>query len=142
MKVEQLSIFLENKAGRLAEVTRTLMDAEVNIKALSLADTTEFGILRLIVDDHEKAKAALKEAGFTVGFTGVVAVEVPHKPGGLNQILQIIGENGINLEYMYGFHHQGENAVMIMRFDRTGPAMDVLRENGIRIFSGLDLCNA
>ena len=142
MKVEQLSIFLENKAGRLAEVTRTLMDTGINIKALSLADTTEFGILRLIVDDHEKAKAALKEAGFTVGFTGVVAVEVPHRPGGLNQILQIVGDRGINLEYMYGFHHQGENAVMIMRFDRTGPAMDVLRENGIRIFSGLDLCGA
>ena len=142
MKVEQLSIFLENKAGRLAEVTRTLMDTGINIKALSLADTTEFGILRLIVDDHEKAKAALKEAGFTVGFTSVVAVEVPHKPGGLNRILQIVGDRGINLEYMYGFHHQGQNAVMIMRFDRTGPAVDTLRESGIRLFSSDDLRGA
>lgn len=142
MKVEQLSIFLENKAGRLAEVTRTLMTAGVNIKALSLADTTEFGILRLIVDAHDKAKAALKEAGFTVGFTGVVAVEVPHKPGGLNQILQIVGDRGINLEYMYGFHHQGENAVMIMRFDRTGPAIEALKESGIRIYSDEELCGA
>ncbi len=140
MKVEQLSIFLENKAGRLAEVTRTLAENGVNIKALSLADTTEFGILRLIVDDNEKAKTALKDAGFTVGFTGVVAVEVPHRPGGLNQILQILGERGINLEYMYGFHHQGENAVMIMRFDRTAPAVETLREKGVRIFSGEELC--
>ena len=84
MKVEQLSIFLENKAGRLAQVTKTLAEAGINIRALSLADTSDFGILRLIVNDTEKAINIMKEAGFTVGRTAVVAVEVDDKPGGLN----------------------------------------------------------
>ena len=90
MKVEQISIFLENKAGRLAEVTGILGKAEINIRALSLADTSDFGILRLIVNDHEKAKKVLKDHGFTVGRTEVVAVEVEDRPGGLNNILQIL----------------------------------------------------
>lgn len=90
MKVEQLSIFLENKAGRLAQVTKTLAEAGINIRALSLADTSDFGILRLIVNDTEKAINIMKEAGFTVGRTAVVAVEVDDKPGGLNNILEAL----------------------------------------------------
>ena len=140
MKVEQISIFLENKAGRLAEVTSTLADAGINIKALSLADTSEFGILRLIVDKHEEAKAALKDKGFTVGRTSVIALEVPHEPGGLNKILQLLGSKGVNLEYMYGFHHSGKNAVMIMRFDRTELAVEVMQQSGVRIFSDQEIC--
>ena len=140
MKVEQLSIFLENKAGRLAEVTSILTEAGVNIMALSLADTSEFGILRLIVDDHEKAQAALKAKGFTVGKTSVVAVEVAHNPGGLNDILQILEKKGINVEYMYGFPYQGAAAIIIFRFDRSELAVEVLQQSGVRVFSESDIC--
>ena len=100
MKSEQLSVFLENRAGRLAEVTHTLAEAGVNIRALSLADTSDFGILRLIVCNHEKAQTVLKEKGFTLGRTHVVAVEVPDQPGGLDAILQLMSANNINVEYM------------------------------------------
>ncbi len=140
MKVEQLSIFLENKAGRLAEVTHVLAAANINIRALSLADTSEFGILRMIVDEQDKAKAALKENGFTVGLTSVVAVEVPHKPGGLDAILQIMGKNGINIEYMYAFLQKGENAVMIFRFDDVDKAMGILKDAGMPMLTSSQVC--
>jgi len=137
MKVEQLSIFLENKAGRLAEVTHALNAARINIRALSLADTSEFGILRLIVDDHEKAKALLKEQGFTVGRTHVVAVQVEDKPGGLDAILQLLRGKDINVEYMYAFVQAGSpNATLILRFDKTDLALDVLAESGIPVIPG------
>lgn len=97
MKVEQLSIFLENKAGRLAQVTKTLAEAGINIRALSLADTSDFGILRLIVNDTEKAINIMKEAGFTVGRTAVVAVEVDDKPGGLNNILEALSGQNVKI---------------------------------------------
>ncbi|ACV68426.1 ACT domain-containing protein [Desulfohalobium retbaense] len=140
MKVEQISIFLENRAGRLADVTRVLSESGVNIRALSLADTSDFGILRLIVTDHEKAKAALKEKGFTVGRTNVVAVEVDDQPGGLHKILDLLTSNSINVEYMYAFVQQsGKNAVLIFRFDRTDQAIDVLQEHGVRIIPGSEL---
>lgn len=140
MKVEQLSIFLENKAGRLAGVTTILDEAGINILALSLADTSEYGILRLIVNDHEKAQVALKSRGFTVGRTGVVAVEVDHNPGGLNRILHILEKKGINVEYMYGFPYQGAAAIMMFRFDRAELAVEVLQQSGVRVFSGKDIC--
>jgi hypothetical protein len=101
MKVEQISIFIENKSGRLAEVTDVLGKAGVNIRALSLADTSDFGILRLIVDKTDQAQKALKEKGFTVNKTEVVAVEVPDRPSGLCGILQILDSAGVNVEYMY-----------------------------------------
>lgn len=137
MKAEQISIFLENRAGRLEEVTRILAEANINIRALSLADTSDFGILRLIVSDHEKAKAALKENGFTVGRNAVVAVKVPDKPGGLHSILNLLNGNNINVEYMYAFVHQSERAaVIIFRFDRTDQAIDALQNNNIEIIPG------
>jgi hypothetical protein len=140
MKVEQLSIFLENKAGRMAEVTAALAEAGINIKALSLADTSEFGILRLIVDKIEEAQTLLKDKGFTIGRTGVVAVEVSHSPGGLDKILRLLEKQGINVEYMYGFPYQSAEAIIIFRFDRSELAVDVLRQNGIRLFTPGDLC--
>ena len=137
MKVEQISVFLENRAGRLSEVTQTLEDNGINIRALSLADTSDFGILRLIVSDNEKAKTALKERGFTVGRTTVVPVEVQDSPGGLNAILGILSSNGINVEYMYAFVQQsGKDAVLIFRFDRTDQAIETLQENGVTVLTG------
>jgi len=137
MKVEQLSIFLENKAGRLAEVTRALSRANINIRALSLADTSEFGILRLIVDDHEKAKTVLKEQGFTVGRTNVVAVAVDDRPGGLDNILHLLSGHGINVEYMYAFVQAGgKSATLILRFDKTDEALAVLTGHNVPIIPG------
>jgi hypothetical protein len=137
MRVEQISIFLENRAGRLAEITRILGEAGINIRALSLADTSDFGILRLIVSDTDKAKTVLRERGFTVGKTNVVAVEVEDRPGGLNRILEILSRENINVEYMYAFvQHTGENAVIIFRFDDTDAAVKLLLDNNIKVLEG------
>jgi hypothetical protein len=137
MKVEQISVFLENKPGGLENVTKVLKDVNINIRTLSIADTTNFGILRLIVNDVDTAKKVLKENGFTVGRTTVVAVEVPDRPGGLHGILEILSKNNINVEYMYAFvERSGENAVMIFRFDLTDAAIDVLLQNGVKVLSG------
>src|SRR5512143_3595751 len=127
MKVEQISIFLENKSGRLAEVTDILAKKGINIRALSLADTADFGILRLIVNDIEKTKKLLKDNGFTVGQNEVVAVEVPDRPGGLAGILSALKGKDINVEYMYAFVQKSEgNAVLIFRFDEIEKAIDTL----------------
>ncbi len=140
MRAEQISVFLENRTGRLAEVSAVLAKAQVNIRALSLADTSDFGVLRLIVDNNEKAKEALKNAGFTVGKTNVVAVEVEDRPGGLHKILNLLFQSGINVEYMYAFVQQsGSNAVMIFRFDQTDKALNILTENHIKIIEGKTL---
>ncbi len=137
MKVEQISIFIENKSGRLAEVARVLGDAGVNIRALSLADTSDFGILRLIVNDCEKAKQVLKNTGFTVSKTEVVAIEVPDRPGGLFEILQALDKESINVEYMYAFVERcGENAVIIFRFDETEKAIKTLLDKEFNVLEG------
>jgi hypothetical protein len=137
MKVEQISVFLENKPGALAEVTRILGETGVNIRALSLADTKDFGILRLIVNDNEKAKEVLGQKGFTVRKTEVVAVEVPDRPGGLAEIIKILAEASINVEYLYAFVQQsGENAIIIFRFDETDRAIAVLSEKKVRLLEG------
>jgi len=134
MKVEQISIFIENKSGRLAEICGILGEAGVNIRALSLADTSDFGILRLIVQDSETALKVLKEHRFTVSKTDVIGVEVPDSPGGLSSILRILDQNQINVEYMYAFvERSGANAVIIFRFDDIDGAIDVLRKNGIKV---------
>lgn len=140
MKVEQISIFLENKSGRLADVTSVLAEAGINIRALSLADTADFGILRLILTDLDKAKSVLKEKGFTVGRTEVVAVEVSDRPGGLAHILNIMKDQGINVEYMYAFvQKSGSNAIIIFRFDVVEKAIDALRKAGVRVLSGEEI---
>ena len=140
MKVEQISIFIENKSGRLAEVARVLGEKGVNIRALSLADTSDFGILRLLVDDTDGAQANLKEAGFTVNKTEVVAVEVPDDPGGLCKILQVLDESKINVEYMYAFvERNAGNAVIIFRFDETDNAITTLQSKGVNILTGKQL---
>jgi hypothetical protein len=137
MKVEQISVFLENKPGALTEVTRILGEGGINIRALSLADTKDFGILRLIVNDNEKAKSILVARGFTVRKTEVVAVEVPDRPGGLADILKCLSQSKINVEYLYAFVQQtGSNAIIIFRFDETDRAIEVLSKNGVKILEG------
>jgi hypothetical protein len=137
MKVEQISIFLENKPGTLESATRTLRDANINIRALSLADTSDFGVLRLIVNDVEKAKQVLKDEGFTVGRTSVVAVLVPDRPGGLHSILEVLARESINVEYMYAFvERSGENAIIIFRFNMTDQAIEVLQKNNFKVLPG------
>ena len=140
MKAEQISVFLENKAGRLAEVTGILSEANVNIRALALADTSDFGVLRLIVDDNIKAVESLKNRGFTVGRTDVVAVEVEDRPGGLYRLLDMLNKAGTNVEYMYAFvQHSGENAVMIFRFDNIDEAIKVLEEHNVKVINGKEV---
>ena len=140
MRVEQISIFLENKSGRLAEVTAVLAAAGINIRALSLADTADFGIMRLIVDKIDQAKQALKDNGFTLGKTEVLALEVPYRPGGLAEILRTLGKAGINVEYMYAFVQRSlDNAIVIFRFDELDKAIEVLTAAGVRILRGEEL---
>ncbi|HOW96157.1 MAG TPA: ACT domain-containing protein [Kiritimatiellia bacterium] len=127
MKVRQLSIFMENRAGRLAEIMQSLGDAGINIRALSLADTSDFGILRLIVSQVDKALEVLRKAGHTVSLTDVVAVEVPDHPGGLASVLTPLREAGVNVEYMYAFVEKAtDKAVVIFRFEETEAALKVL----------------
>ncbi|MBU0665094.1 MAG: ACT domain-containing protein [Proteobacteria bacterium] len=141
MRVEQIAVFLENKSGRLAEITATLADNGVNIRALSVADTADFGILRLIVDDVEKAKKVLKANGFTVGVTNVIAVEVADRSGGLAKVLKTIEKAGLNIEYMYAFvNRSGENAVLIFRFEEMDRAIAALQQDGFTILSGAQIC--
>ena len=142
MQVEQISVFIENKSGRLAEVTRALGEAGINIRALSLADTSDFGILRLIVNDCEKARGELKQRGFTVSKTEVVAVEVPDQPGGLARILQTLDGKNLNVEYMYAFVERcGGNAVIIFRFDELERAIETLVDSGFTVLPGERLYN-
>ncbi len=140
MRAEQISIFLENKAGRLAEVTSILAEADVNIRALAIADTSDFGVLRLIVNDNQRAIEALRNRGFTVGKTDVVAVEVEDRPGGLYRILDLLYKAEINVEYMYAFVTQsGSNAIMIFRFDNIEEAVKLLKENNVTVINGSEV---
>ena len=132
--VEQISVFIENRPGRLAEVSRILGNADVNMRALTLADTTDFGILRIIVNDVERAVEALKTRNFPVGKTDVVAIEVVDKPGGLASILEILYQANINVEYMYAFlERHKDNAVIIFRFDNIEEAIRLLEDRGINV---------
>lgn len=134
MKVKQLSIFMENRAGRMAEIARQLGEARINIRALSLADTSDFGILRLIVNDVDKAMKILKDSGHTVSLTEVVAVEVPDSPGGLASVLEALRDGGVNVEYMYAFVEKAtDKAVVIFRFEDIDAAVKVLAKANISV---------
>ncbi len=113
--VKQLSIFLENRKGRLKEVTKVLAEAEVNIRALALAESAEFGILRLVVDNPEKARSVLSAAGFTVKEQDVFAVAVPDQPGGFYQVVRILAEDDINIDYTYAFVRGKDQAILIFK---------------------------
>ena len=118
--VQQVSVFLENKSGRLAQVTRALADAGINLGALSIADTSDFGILRFICDQPDKAAKVLREAGFSVGETEVLAVEVPHRPGGLADLVEAIKPLDVNIEYLYAFVGRNrDNAMVVLRVENA-----------------------
>ncbi len=136
MTVQQISVFIENRAGRLAQATSALGEAGVNIRALSLAETSDFGILRLIVDRTDLAKEVLSKQGFTVDKTEVVAVQVPDRPMGLGHILHMLDEAQIVVEYLYAFIERcGDNAVIIFRFDNSDQAIAALTASGVKVLS-------
>ena len=140
MTVEQISVFVENRSGQLGDVTRVLEEADVNIRALSLSDTTDFGVLRLMADDTQKAREALSKAGFTVGSTPVVAVDVADRPGGLGHVLGVLSEHCINVEYLYAYtQRESTRATIIFRFDRTEEAVQALLARGIRVLGPDDI---
>lgn len=138
--IKQISIFLENKRGRLLEATETLAKAEINIRALSIADTSEFGILRLIVPDPVKAKEVLEKNNFTVRENDVIAVQVVDSPGGLASVLKILNDAEINVEYIYAFvQKSGEKAVVVMKIEDLQRGIKVLRDRGIVLLSYEDI---
>lgn len=140
MKLKQLSLFLENKPAHLKTPCQVLADAGINILTLSLADTEQFGILRLIVPDWEKAKAVLEGAGCVVNVTEVVAVEVDDRPGGLARLLEVIDDAGINIEYMYAFTFgRKDKAVMIFRFEDPNIAIERLLPKGVSLVESVEL---
>ena len=132
--IEQISIFIENTKGRLAEVCGLLGEKNINIKALTIAESPEFGILRVVLDNASQAKNVLKEQGFIATSAQVVAVEVSDTPGGLAKALKVLADNDINLEYMYGFVEKtSEKALMVFKLDNVEKAIDVLQKNNISI---------
>lgn len=138
--VKQVSVFLENRAGRIYDVCNLLGKNEINIRALSVADTSDFGILRLILDNPDKAIKILKDEKFTVSSTDVVAIEISDKPGGLAEILKIFDENSINVEYMYAFLAKiPEKAILIFRFDNTEEVIEKLKKKNIKLISSEEL---
>jgi hypothetical protein len=142
MEVKQISLFLENKKGRLWEAMDVLAKAKINIRALSIADTSDFGILRLIVPDPEKAKKALTKSNFTVRENDVIAVEVSDTPGGLAGVLKILTDADINVEYMYAFvEKSGKKAVVVLRTDSISKGKKALTKAGVAVLPAQKVYN-
>ncbi|MCL2069448.1 MAG: ACT domain-containing protein [Treponema sp.] len=132
MEIKQISVFLENNAGRLAEVTRVLAQAGINLRAISVADTADFGILRLIVNNCDGAMKALGDAGFTTRLSEVAAVEIEDKPGSLADVMDLFRESSVNIEYLYAsLEGQGGKAVVIFKLADHQKGVQLLKENGI-----------
>jgi hypothetical protein len=138
MIIKQLSVFLENKSGRLTEVTETLASANINISAFSIADTSEFGMLRMIVNRPEEAEKVLKSKGISVHITDVIAVIVPHEPGGLYRMLKILSEEEISVEYMYAFA-LGDRATVIIRTESAKQTITVLQKHKMELLSASEI---
>ncbi|MBC8571129.1 ACT domain-containing protein [Zongyangia hominis] len=142
MVVKQLSVFIENKSGRLVQITEILGKNKIDIRAVSIADTTSFGILRLIVDDPDRAKSVLREAGFTVSITEVIAIAIEDEPGGLSKALRVLSNAQIGVEYMYAFlSKEDKTAYVILRVEDNDEAARVLQAAGIKCLSSEDICN-
>jgi len=142
MKIKQLSIFLQNKMGSLAKPLEVLTVADVNIRAMCMADTSEFGILRLVVDDPEKGKEALEQNNFLVKMTEIIGVEMNDAPGGLTSVLKTIRDNNIDLEYLYAFtHDKADKAILLLHADDIEKLIEVLQNNKITIVPSEEVYN-
>ena len=142
MKIKQLSIFLQNRMGSLSKPLEVLTVANVNIRAMCMADTSEFGILRLVVDDPIRGKEALEENNFLVKITDIIGVEMNDTPGGLTSVLEIIKDNLIDLEYLYAFSHdKAEKAILLLHADDIDNLISVLSKNNIPIVSAEEVYN-
>ena len=136
--VEQLAVFIENKPGRLQEITRILGGAGIDLRTLSIADTNDFGILRAITSDNAKAVKVLRDRGFTVTTNNLICVEVPDKPGGLSSVLAVLDNARIGVEYLYSFAHTNDKrAVILFRAEDGSDAADVLKKNGITLLDSI-----
>ncbi len=140
MLIQQISVFVENESGKIHEVAANLAENNINIRSLTLAEATDFGVLRMIVDKPEAALEALKTAGITARINEVVAVEVPDRVGGFAEVMKTIQSAGINVEYMYAFVEKNQdNAVLIFRFDNIAEASEVLAARGVKILKACDV---
>ena len=139
MIAKQLSVFIENRKGRLGEVLNSLKQNNVNILSLSLADTTEYGLLRLIVDNPEKGKEKLTQDGFSTMLTNTLIIKIDHVAGSLQKFLTILADNDINVEYMYGLSIDGDKAFVVLKASDLEKADKVLSENGVVTISSEDL---
>ena len=140
MLIKQMSVFVENTTGRLAELTRILAEHGIDIKARTIADTVDFGILRCIVPNPEEATRILTEAGFTASITEVIAVSIEDKPGGFHKVLQILADNDIAVDYIYSaIQAKDDKAIIMIRVEEPEKAIRVLTSNGIKLFSMSEL---
>ena len=136
MLIKQISVFVENKKGRLYSLTKALADNGIDLKALSISDTSEFGILRCIVSDPQKALRIVKDAGFTASVTEVLGIEVEDEPGGLAKVMDILNQNDISVEYLYSFvGTRSDNALIIFRVEETEKAFELLKNSGLKILT-------
>ena len=139
MEIAQLSIFIENKSGRLSAVTKVLGDNNINIRAMSASDTIDFGIFRLIVDKPELALEKLKAAGFTATITKAIAIGISDEPGALGKAMDVIRDNGLSVEYIYAFTNQKNLAYVILRLNDNQKAIEILSQNGIQVISQAEI---
>lgn len=140
MKIQQLSIFVENKFGRLAEITKVLADENVNIRAMSVADTSDFGILRLIVDKPEKAVEGFKSRGMTLSLTSVIGIRISDEPGSFAKAVKVLSDAGICIEYLYDYNSRNiDRACIILRVDNEEKAIGALKESGIELLCAKDV---
>lgn len=140
MFIKQISVFVENKSGRLAEITAIMAEANIDIRALSIADTTNFGILRVIVDKPDEAEKVLKNAGLTVSLTSVIAIGIPDQPGGFAHVMKVLAQAQIGVEYMYAFTSRDEGRACVMiRVENNEAALDALRQGNVQILTESDI---
>ena len=138
MLINQISVFIENKPGRIGQLTEVLAKNKINILNLSIADTKDYGILRAVTSDNKKAVLVLKESGFTISVNDLIAVEVEDKPGGLSKILNIFDKADLSIEYLYSYTRtSGGNAVILFRVENVEAALKALKQSGIKLFSGI-----
>jgi len=140
MRIKQISVFLENRQGRLYDVCSLLGSNDINIRALTIAETESFGVLRIVVDKSDAAIKLLRDNQFVANFTDVIAIEVPDQPGGLASILKVLAENNVNIEYMYGFVEKfSDKALLVMRFEDTDFAQKMLAKQNVHVVAEKDI---